>query len=148
MMNPGNLVPRTQHGEFMPFADPDARKRYHKDYYEQNKHKGWNKHLKSETSERREERLLAMRSYMLRRSFGLTPEQYSQMLKEQDSKCALCDETPKAKAGRHAKTAALAVDHCHKTGKVRRLLCSSCNMKLGWYESNKSQIEEYLNGKR
>lgn len=36
------------------------------------------------------------------------------------------------------------LDHCHKTGKVRGLLCQSCNLKLGWYEKYQDQINSYL----
>lgn len=59
------------------------------------------------------------------RTFGLTPECYAKMLDAQGGNCALC--------GRHYTefSRALAVDHCHKTGKVRGLLCSPCNTGIG-----------------
>jgi 5-methylcytosine-specific restriction endonuclease McrA len=64
------------------------------------------------------------RKAQLRSRYGITPDDYDRMLKEQDGKCAICLEP----AGeRH-----FSVDHCHAaTGKVRSLLCRKCNTGLG-----------------
>jgi hypothetical protein len=59
------------------------------------------------------------------KQFGITTEDYNQMMKEQDYKCACCGKTEQENKKR------LAVDHCHKTGKVRKLLCHHCNIALG-----------------
>ncbi len=45
------------------------------------------------------------------------------MVKKQKGLCAICREVPEKKR--------LAVDHCHKTGKIRGLLCNLCNMSIG-----------------
>lgn len=60
----------------------------------------------------------------LRRYYGITIDQYRQMEKEQNHVCKICES--KCKTGRE-----LSVDHCHKTGKVRGLLCGTCNYMLG-----------------
>lgn len=60
--------------------------------------------------------------------YQLTPEQYEQMFENQESLCAICQKPEPS--GRK-----LAVDHDHKTGKVRKLLCTSCNIKIGWIET-------------
>lgn len=73
----------------------------------------------------------------LRDNFGITPEQYEEMARSQDNRCALCPNT-------HTELHRLSVDHDHKTGKVRGLLCGTCNRKLGVYETNKQKFEEYL----
>jgi len=62
------------------------------------------------------------------KKYGLTPDQYSQMLEQQGGGCAICGVTPNGKR--------LAVDHCHTTGKVRGLLCSPCNTGLGVFKDN------------
>ena len=58
----------------------------------------------------------------LKRNYDLTVEQYEAMKREQDNKCAVCATTPIDK---------LCVDHCHTTGKIRKLLCRNCNKALG-----------------
>lgn len=60
------------------------------------------------------------------RKFGLAAGEYDRLLAAQDSKCAICDQPP---SGRR-----LAVDHCHETGKVRQLLCGSCNRGIGMFK--------------
>lgn len=69
-------------------------------------------------------------SRRLMQRFGITLEQYNEMLAKQGGTCAICggNQTIRDKAG---KLRRLAVDHDHKTGKVRQLLCSSCNTGIG-----------------
>ena len=56
--------------------------------------------------------------------YGLTKEDYGEKVKKQNNKCSICKkELTSAK-----------VDHCHKTGKVRDLLCHTCNVHLGYVE--------------
>lgn len=60
------------------------------------------------------------------KSTGFTPEHYEQKLVEQDFKCAICD--------RHISEfkKQLAADHNHDTNEPRGLLCTRCNMMLGY----------------
>jgi hypothetical protein len=60
----------------------------------------------------------------LRRKYGITEEQYEELLLQQDSKCGVC--------GKHESEfpVRLAVDHNHRTGEVRGLLCNYCNHRL------------------
>jgi hypothetical protein len=62
----------------------------------------------------------------LKRLYGITLNEYSQMLAEQNNQCAVCHTTDPG--GKHGK---FMVDHCHTTGKVRGLLCKRCNIALG-----------------
>lgn len=77
-----------------------------------------------------------MRRGNLRRKYGITAEEYDEMSLRQRNRCAIC----KVKRSWRA----LAVDHCHKTGKVRALLCATCNNHLGVYEKNKEKFEDYI----
>lgn len=68
----------------------------------------------------------ATRRSALLRLYGITPEIYDAMLKEQMGLCAIC---------KHASMdgTRLTVDHDHDTGQVRGLLCRSCNRALGLF---------------
>jgi hypothetical protein len=59
---------------------------------------------------------------MVAKTYGITGDDYDALLKRQGGKCAICRARPKSKR--------LAVDHDHKTGAVRGLLCSRCNHDL------------------
>lgn len=62
------------------------------------------------------------RDSYLRRKYGITEEQYEELKLAQGGKCAICLKKPR--------TRSLAVDHDHKTGSIRGLLCSRCNHGL------------------
>lgn len=68
------------------------------------------------------------RDAQLQRMYGITAADYERMLEEQGGCCYLCGSPPKKQR--------LSVDHDHRTGKVRHLLCSRCNAALGWFESS------------
>jgi Recombination endonuclease VII len=62
----------------------------------------------------------------LKTKFGITIEQYEKMLQRQDGKCAICGRAETSRDAK-GKIKRLAVDHCHKTGRNRELLCLRCN---------------------
>ena len=68
----------------------------------------------------------SVRSQYLKRNYGLTFEEFDTMLSKQDNVCAICKG--KETYGRHKR---FTVDHDHKTGKIRGLLCNHCNTTLG-----------------
>lgn len=74
------------------------------------------------------------RKRMYARKYGMTVEQYENMFKEQNGKCAICEEEETSFCGRSGSRKTLCVDHCHQTGKVRGLLCIRCNTALGKIE--------------
>ena len=69
------------------------------------------------------------------KKYGITLEQYNEMLEKQNSLCAICvkAETKKNKYGFISR---LHTDHCHKTKVVRGLLCNKCNNGLGYFDDN------------
>lgn len=89
---------------------------------------------------RREEERNQSRKYRLKREYGLTVEQYDDMLQRQGGACAICksDDLQVIKTGR---VRALSVDHCHETGDVRGLLCSNCNVGLGYLRDSVDIID-------
>lgn len=73
------------------------------------------------------------------RRYGISESEYYDLLKKQDNKCAICSlpyfcRTTKRLA--ESNEFKLAVDHCHKTGKVRGLLCYQCNVGLGKFSDD------------
>ncbi|MGQ5576747.1 endonuclease VII domain-containing protein [Streptomyces sp. ECR3.8] len=76
------------------------------------------------------------RARHLKLRYGITIEQYEQMLASQRGGCAICGSFPGGKR--------LAVDHCHVTGRVRALLCPQCNRSIGYYEFIRERAESYM----
>lgn len=77
-----------------------------------------------------------------RRKFGITLQEYKLMLDKQGRQCMICGRTPEENGK------ALAVDHNHKTGIVRDLLCNNCNACLGFIENSNISVEnlkQYMN---
>lgn len=70
------------------------------------------------------------RKYALLDNYGLTVEQYDALLLRQNYRCAIC-RTDKPGNRRSRAIRAFSVDHCHKTGAVRGLLCQACNRAIG-----------------
>jgi hypothetical protein len=65
----------------------------------------------------------------LKKRYGLTLAQYNDMLASQGGVCAICRR--QCESGRN-----LAVDHDHRTGEVRGLLCRLCNQAIGQFRDN------------
>ncbi|MFD5697441.1 endonuclease VII domain-containing protein [Streptomyces lasiicapitis] len=69
------------------------------------------------------------RRLQLKQNYGLTPDEYDAMLSAQGGVCAICKRPERVK--RQGKLVRMPVDHCHETGRVRALLCHSCNRAIG-----------------
>ena len=68
---------------------------------------------------------------------------YKFLMKEQDGKCDICWK-------QYDTYAKLEVDHCHKSGKTRGLLCKTCNLGLGEFKDDPELLERailYLYGR-
>ena len=77
------------------------------------------------------------RKTWLKTKYGLTEESYAEMFNQQKGLCALCGEPEPIKK--------LAVDHCHETGKLRKLLCTNCNTVLGKVHDNVDLLRKMVN---
>ena len=83
----------------------------------------------------------SQRNYNLKRLYGITLDDYDRMLELQGGACAICRRFPGKRA--------LAVDHNHRTGEVRGLLCYMCNYAMGvWKEDAERflRVYKYLKG--
>lgn len=68
------------------------------------------------------------------REYGVTLEHYNKLFHTQNGLCAICKE--KETATFRGKVKNLSVDHCHKTGKIRSLLCGKCNSGIGQFNDS------------
>lgn len=107
--------------------------------------------LNQQKWERRQKRLLAdpaaytvyrnrIRNMSLVSKYGITLAQYDEMVLRQGAVCAVCH-------GRNPDGAQLAVDHCHRLGHVRGILCRACNTAIGQMCDEPSRLRaavEYL----
>jgi hypothetical protein len=131
----------------MPYKSPAARKAYAKAYHL----KHHDKHLEAARRQRQTERWKTLQPDRAWKNsiqrYGVTPERYAEMLMQQEGKCAICkrDNPNNGYTNKH-----FDVDHCHRTGKVRGLLCRQCNAMLGQIEKviHRSElaaaVREYL----
>lgn len=74
----------------------------------------------------------------LARKYGISVEDYRFMVENQNNTCEIC-------GGVNTDGRPLFVDHCHKSGKVRSLLCHSCNAGIGCFKDDESLLEKAIN---
>ena len=112
---------------------------YHHQYYQTHKD-NWDHTHKWRKNNPDKEKIIKRRHLL--KQYGLTIEAYETMLKGQDGGCAICGGPPGGKWN------TFNVDHDHKTGKVRGLLCLNCNRAIGCIKDNPKiaqKIVDYLN---
>lgn len=72
----------------------------------------------------------ATRDQKLTKKYGLSREGYRALFAQQEGRCAICGDRPEV----------LNVDHCHSTGRVRGLLCTPCNLGIGYFRDSPSAL--------
>lgn len=78
-----------------------------------------------------------VRNGWLKRTYGITLEEFNQMWADQEYKCKICGIENNTDKNFH-------VDHCHKTGKVRGILCQFCNQAIGLIKENIQALENII----
>jgi len=130
----------TLRSEFDEKKQEFLRKRDREVYHVKRKDKPEYKKAQKATYEKHKEKNKPIqRNRMLKRKYGLTLEEYKYLFEEQNGVCAICKTTEECRM--------LAVDHNHESGKVRGLLCGSCNRALGLLKDNPellSRAKEYV----
>lgn len=81
------------------------------------------------------------RKSWLKMKFGLTPEDYLDLLASVDHKCQICGAGEGA-SKRNGKWTHLSIDHIHETGEIRGILCDSCNPGLGMFKDDPELLEK------
>lgn len=115
-------------------ANPDRARELKKQHAARNREKinarsrDWYLNNKERASEQARKAKLAR--------YGLTEEAYQAMVTAQDGLCGICRRPPKLHR--------LYVDHCHRTGAVRGLLCNTCNAAIGMLKDRRELLEQAL----
>ena len=112
----------------MPHKDSIKNKQYQKEYYFRNRAKKLKARKLLYMNTPYDVRLA--KNNQLKNTYKISIEEYEQKLKEQNYSCAICNRH------RDEFKRNLSVDHDHKTGKVRGLLCVKCNTALGMLNDN------------
>lgn len=127
--------------------DPEARIKSSREYYRKNKarllearRQQYHKTDPAMRVAKRREAYNRRYNTRLLYLYGIDEAQYKALLKQQNGRCAICNKKP-SQNGFYKR---ISVDHSHETGRVRGLLCSSCNPKLGWFEKHKASVLQYL----
>lgn len=82
-------------------------------------------HKSGYSKKKRQQRLL--------HTINVSEQEYAEMFVAQGGVCAICPRGPEPNRR-------LAVDHCHETGRVRGLLCTRCNLGLGYFGDNEDLL--------
>lgn len=86
-----------------------------------------------------------IRRTTIKSRYKITEEEYEKKLEKQEGVCEICGGVNKE--GKNGKRRRLSIDHDHKTGKIRGLLCNNCNFGIGFFCDNIKNMEraiEYL----
>lgn len=98
------------------------------------------KKYNSVAREWRKKNPVSIRGYNLKKKFGMSREDYEQMRIAQNGRCFICGAH---ESGERYKK--LAIDHCHKTNRVRKLLCSNCNKGIGNLQESTMLLKKAMN---
>jgi hypothetical protein len=121
------------------YACKECRNNAYNEYYKKNPEKQKEKN-NSQKSNRKKyyssvEGIKSSRRSHLKRMFNISLEDYNELLERQNFKCVICNGYETS-----YRNEVLSVDHCHNTGKIRGLLCNTCNRALGLFKDNKELL--------
>jgi len=107
---------------------------YAKEYHEKNKE------AIKEYREKNKEQIAIYKKEWNLKKYGLSLEDYNNMLDEQNHKCKLCLTSFTTLISKN-----IHIDHCHTTNKVRGVLCLHCNTGLGYFKDNTRTLTKAIN---
>ena len=129
----------------MPFNEKEYQKEYRSTHAKERKENqaAWYKANQTKVKayrERNKERISRYRwFYNLKTKYGLTIDDYEELYRKQKGKCAICGTAERSRRNQR-----LCVDHDHKTGKIRGLLCDNCNRGIGLLKEAVFKAFQYL----
>ena len=96
------------------------------------------KRYNSRSPEEIEKNRRRARAFHLSRYYGMTIDEYDALYAAQGGVCALCNNPNRKTNG------SLGVDHCHKTGRIRGLLCTGCNLAIATLGDDEDGLQKAL----
>ena len=114
-----------------------ASKEYFQQHYAKNKER-----IKARVRKYKQANPARYEDSRLQRAFGITLEDYNNMLLVQEGVCAICKKPESVWWRKKGQPKRLTVDHCHVSGRVRGLLCQKCNSILGYAEDEPLRLIE------
>ena len=79
------------------------------------------------------------REYTLRRYWGMTTDEFEKLMIKHNRKCGICGKKERSSAKKP-----LVIDHDHKTGAIRGLLCDNCNRGIGLLQDSKKLLQNAI----
>lgn len=76
--------------------------------------------------------------------FKITKQEYFELLERCGMKCCICGISEENSRNKRSKHMGLYIDHCHLTGRVRGLLCHSCNLVIGHAKDNVAVLKSAI----
>lgn len=87
---------------------------------------------------------LKNRKLQLKTQYGLEWDTFVELFNKAEGKCEICHKPLQLAGAKEDVIESASVDHCHTTGKVRGLLCRSCNVALGHFKDSRLHLENAL----
>jgi protein-arginine kinase activator protein McsA len=115
--------------EFNRKLKPEQSRKYSADYYEKRKTE-----ISEQRKQKRKEDPRITKDKKLKLRYNISIDDYEKMLENQLGLCKIC----------HQSNQKLLIDHDHKTGKIRGLLCNGCNRGLGYFNENILALKEAI----
>lgn len=113
------------------FLCKDCNQEYQKKYFTPERNNHYNKKY-----------FLTRKDTKLQKRYGITLENYNSLLAKQNNCCAICSISIDDHQSLKGSNKHFAVDHCHKSGRIRGLLCYKCNMGLGYFDDDPQKISQ------
>lgn len=112
-------------------ASIQKRKKYKAEYFQKNRERIYAR-IKVDKDKNPEKYKINTRNYGLKYLYGLTLEEFDAFYIVQKGKCWICEKN----FSKNKRADNPVVDHNHKTGNIRGLLCWKCNIALGHFDDN------------
>lgn len=127
----------------LPEEEKERQRKKALDYYRANREKirerrklnKFNPEFQRKRKIREERYKPSWRRYHLKKNYGITPDEWNDMLIQQDGRCAICSRDFSEINKKH-----IHVDHNHMTGAIRQMLCHKCNQGIGSFNEDVSLL--------